>query len=320
MYHTEINVRDGVKYIDLICEEDSKYNQSLEYDEEVAAILNKVDEFKKKGITLKEELPEAFKDGDALVLGYAKTNPDELKEIEELIDEIKQVYGDKFHSVTYLSHIFRPDTEEEEERNEIHTGALYLTGADAPIKVFTKAKVEDWRTGKIIEVGDMDKLILIATVSNQVSSNDLPRKNLNVTYLDRESGFMKSFTIGMGAYQNIKEAFITIPMDLLPEDEELRTLVEEKKEDCRDAITISRFQAFDSNNRFGEEEWNEPLAPMPEDLTTLTTDDKCKCPQCGSQTYLMKNGQSIYCTYCNQYYFNPLDVDPRSEDDEEEEE
>ena len=319
MYHTEINVRDGVKYIDLICEEDSKYNQSLEYDEEVAAILNKVDEFKKKGITLKDELPEAFKDGDALVLGYAKTNPDEFKEIEELIDVIKQVYGDKFHSVTYLSHIFRPDTEEEEERNEIHTGALYLTGADAPVKVFAKATVKDW-DGEIKEVDDLDKLLLIATISNQVPSSDFPRKNLNVTYLDRESGFMKSFTIGMGAYQNIKEAFITIPMDLLPEDEELRTLVEEKKEDCRDAITISRFQAFDSNNRFGEEEWNEPLAPMPEDLTTLTTDDKCKCPQCGSQTYLMKNGQSIYCTYCNQYYFNPLDVDPRSEDDEEEEE
>jgi len=319
MYRTEVNTRDGVKYIDLICEEDSKYNQSLEYDEQVAAILDKVDEFKKKNITLKDELPEAFKDGDALVLGYAKTNPDELKEIEELIEEIKQVYGDKFHNVTYLSHIFHPDTEEEEERNEIHSGALYLTGADVPIKVFTKAKVKSW-DGGIHEVDDLDKLILIATISKQVPSNDLPRKNLNVTYLDRESGFMKSFTIGMGAYQNIKEAFITIPMDLLPEDEELRNLVERKKEDCKDAIVISRFQAFDPNNRFGEEEYDEPLAPMPEDLTTLTTDDKCKCPRCGSQTYLMKNGQSIYCTYCNQYYFNPLDVDPRFEDDEEEDE
>lgn len=243
--------------------------------EKELSILERADEFKKKGVTLDEELTELSKKFDGLVIGFDKSN----EEHKELIGQIKRLYSNNL-AVQPLSELL-PSKKEKTESQKFFN-AIYLSGADTPIKV----KKED-------------KLVLVASCSNQIG-NDTTRKNLDITYMNGDT--MESVTVGMNFYENIREAFMRIPTEMFPS--ELSEAIENQKSICKKQIEDMRNHAEDYNDPFAVEEYERPNAPMAEDMKP-TTEEERKCPFCGRNMMLVGD-YTLYCPVCGQDYMDPL--------------
>ena len=244
-------------------------------EEKELSTLERADEFKKKGVTLDEELSEMSKRFDGLVIGFDKSN----KEHKELIEQIKRLYSNNL-AVQPLSELL-PSKKEKTESHKF-LKAIYLSGPDSPIKVEKDGK-----------------LVLVASCSNQIG-NDTTRKNLDITYLNGDS--MKSITVGMNFYENIREAFIKVPTEMFPA--ELSEAIENQKSICKKQIEDMRNHAEDSNDPFASEEYDRPNAPLAEDMKP-TTEEERKCPFCGRNMMLVGD-YTLYCPVCGQDYMDPL--------------
>ena len=244
-------------------------------EEKELSILERADEFKKKGVTLDEELSEMSKRFDGLVIGFDKSN----KEHKELIEQIKRLYSEKL-GVQPLSKLL-PSKKEKTESNKF-LKAVYLSDPDSPVKVKKD-----------------DKLVLVASCSNQIG-NDTTRKNLDITYLNGDS--MESITVGMNFYENIREAFIKVPTEMFPA--ELSEAIEDQKSICRKQIKEMRDHAEDSNDPFAIGVYDVHNAPRAEDMKP-TTEEERKCPFCGRNMMLVGD-YTLYCPVCGQDYMDPL--------------
>jgi len=244
-------------------------------EEKELSILERADEFKKKGVTFDEELTEMSKKFDGLVIGFDKSN----EEHKELIGQIKRLYSNNL-AVQPLSELL-PSKKEKTESHKF-LKAIYLSGPDSPIKVEKDGK-----------------LVLVASCSNQIG-NDTVRKNLDITYLNGDS--MESVTVGMNFYENIREAFMRIPTEMFPS--ELSEAIETQKSICKKQIDDMREHAEDSNDPFGSEEYDRPNAPRAEDMKP-TTEEERKCPFCGRNMMLVGD-YTLYCPVCGQDYMDPL--------------
>lgn len=244
-------------------------------EEKELSILERADEFKKKGVTLDEELTEMSKRFDGLVIGFNKS----IKEHLELIDQIKRLYSEML-AVQPLSELL-PSKKEKTESQKFFN-AIYLSGPDSPIKVEKDGK-----------------LVLVASCSNQIG-NDTTRKNLDITYMNGDT--MESVTVGMNFYENIREAFIKVPTEMFPS--ELYEAIETQKSICKKQIDDMREHAEDSNDPFGSEEYDRPNAPRAEDMKP-TTEEERKCPFCGRNMMLVGD-YTLYCPVCGQDYMDPL--------------
>ena len=244
-------------------------------EEKELSILERADEFKKKGVTLDEELTEMSKRFDGLVIGFNKS----IKEHLELIDQIKRLYSEML-AVQPLSELL-PSKKEKTESQKFFN-AIYLSGADSPIKVEKDGK-----------------LVLVASCSNQIG-NDTTRKNLDITYMNGDT--MESITVGMNFYENIREAFIKVPTEMFPS--ELSEAIETQKSICKKQIEDMRNHAEDSNDPFAVEEYERPNAPRAEDMKP-TTEEERKCPFCGRNMMLVGE-YTLFCPVCGQDYMDPL--------------
>ena len=244
-------------------------------EEKELSLIERADEFKKKGVTFDEELTEMSKRFDGLVIGFNKS----IKEHLELIDQIKRLYSEIL-AVQPLSELLPSKKEKTESYKFLN--AIYLSGPDSPIKVEKDGK-----------------LVLVASCSNQIG-NDTTRKNLDITYLNGDS--MESITVGMNFYENIREAFIKVPTEMFPD--ELSKAIEDQKSLCRKQIEEMRDHAEDSNDPFAKGVYDRPNAPRAEDMKP-TTEEERKCPFCGRNMMLI--GQyTLYCPVCGQDYMDPL--------------
>ena len=244
-------------------------------EEKELSILERADEFKKKGVTLDEELTEMSKRFDGLVIGFNKS----IKEHLELIDQIKRLYSEML-AVQPLSELL-PSKKEKTESQKFFN-AIYLSGADSPIKVEKDGK-----------------LVLVASCSNQIG-NDTTRKNLDITYMNGDT--MESVTVGMNFYENIREAFIKVPTEMFPS--ELSEAIETQKSICKKQIEDMRNHAEDSNDPFASEEYDRPNAPLAVDMKP-TTEEERKCPFCGRNMMLVGE-YTLFCPVCGQDYMDPL--------------